>query len=199
WTPISGIADTIEMRAQSQIVCGLDFPGSRCQEGNKESRKAGKNPSQSQISDSPIENRKSKIENNCSANLPLLIPTSFASQIAGRPGDFIEQTLQTCFPDLAERLAGAVCETPIQAIGCFGHVCRPAVAAGALLVGDAATFIDPFTGEGIYFGLRGALLAAEFATQALRAGDLSRSRLMAYQRARGELARPYLLCRLLHA
>jgi flavin-dependent dehydrogenase len=38
-----------------------------------------------------------------------------------------------------------------------------------MLVGDAAGFIDPFTGEGIYRGLRSARAAAE----ALASGDRS--------------------------
>ena len=44
---------------------------------------------------------------------------------------------------------------------------------GVLLVGDAAGFYDPFTGEGIFSALRGAELAAETATRALAAGDVS--------------------------
>jgi flavin-dependent dehydrogenase len=133
------------------------------------------------------------------ANLTLVVPTTTAARIAGRAGDFVEETIRDHFPDLAPRLAGAEREAAVRTVGCFGHVCRPAVAAGALLVGDAATFIDPFTGEGVYFALRGAQLAAEIAAGALRAGDLSCSRLLAYQRARGELARRYLLCDVVQA
>jgi flavin-dependent dehydrogenase len=133
------------------------------------------------------------------ANLTLVVPTATASRIAGRAGDFVEETIRDLFPDLAPRLAGAEREAALRTVGCFGHVCRPAVAAGALLVGDAATFIDPFTGEGVYFALRGAQLAAEIAASALRAGDVSRGRLLAYHRARGELARRYLLCDVVQA
>src|SRR5437763_1441868 len=55
---------------------------------------------------------------------------------------------------------------------------------GVLLVGDAAGFVDPFTGEGIYAALRGAELAVETAVGALRSGDCSRQALAAYRRAR---------------
>jgi flavin-dependent dehydrogenase len=122
-----------------------------------------------------------------------------AAQVAGRKRDFVLETLETQFPDVAERLSGVECEPAIRTIGCFGHICRPPVADGALLVGDAATFIDPFTGEGIYFSLRGAQLAAEVAASALRADDLSQTRLMTYARARRELNQRYLLCDVVQA
>jgi flavin-dependent dehydrogenase len=53
-----------------------------------------------------------------------------------------------------------------------------------LLVGDAAGFYDPFTGEGIFAALRGAELAADTVVRALRAGDVSAAALGAYERAR---------------
>lgn len=128
------------------------------------------------------------------ANLTLVAPTKQAAQIAGRAGDWVEQTLLTQFSALASRLAGATREPELRTVGCFGHVCRSPIADGAMLVGDAATFIDPFTGEGVYFALRGAQLAAETALRALRAGNTSHDALLPYPRARGELARRYLLC-----
>ena len=48
---------------------------------------------------------------------------------------------------------------------------------GFALVGDAASFLDPFTGEGIYEALRGATLLAPVADAALRAGHLAAWRL----------------------
>lgn len=46
-----------------------------------------------------------------------------------------------------------------------------AAGQGYLLVGDAAGFLDPFTGEGIYRSLRGAELAADAAARALERWD----------------------------
>jgi flavin-dependent dehydrogenase len=57
---------------------------------------------------------------------------------------------------------------------------------GVLLIGDAAGFYDPFTGEGVFTALRSAELAADTITRALRAGDVSEGALAAYQRARRE-------------
>jgi 2-polyprenyl-6-methoxyphenol hydroxylase-like FAD-dependent oxidoreductase len=55
---------------------------------------------------------------------------------------------------------------------------------GFLLVGDAAAFLDPFTGDGVYEALRGARLAAPVASRALRAGDVSARALEPYRLAR---------------
>src|SRR5690606_5262585 len=48
----------------------------------------------------------------------------------------------------------------VMATGPFAAWSRRVVADGALLIGDAADFFDPFTGEGICSALRGAELAA---------------------------------------
>src|SRR5262249_62337935 len=55
---------------------------------------------------------------------------------------------------------------------------------GVLLVGDAAGFYDPLTGEGVFSALRGAELVAEIAGTALARGDVSRAALAGYERAR---------------
>jgi geranylgeranyl reductase family protein len=70
-------------------------------------------------------------------------------------------------PAVADRLRGARRVTQIRGAAPIGH--RVARAAGErwLLVGDAAGFIDPFTGEGIYRALRSGRAAA----MALTAGD----------------------------
>lgn len=63
-------------------------------------------------------------------------------------------------PAVAGRLAESRRLTPIRGAAPIGHrVWRPA-GAGWLLVGDAAGFVDPFTGEGIHRALRSARAAA---------------------------------------
>ena len=73
-------------------------------------------------------------------------------------------------------------------------------ADGAVLVGDAAGFYDPFTGEGIGMALRGAEMAAAVLSGALRRGDLSSRALEPYEAARRAAFRARLrLDRLLQA
>lgn len=52
---------------------------------------------------------------------------------------------------------------------------------GAILIGDAAAFINPLTGGGIYNGVLSGLKAAEVAANALKKNDFSLDQLMAYE------------------
>ena len=70
-------------------------------------------------------------------------------------------------PAVATRLRGVKRLTPIRGASPIGHRVRGTAGRGWMLIGDAAGFIDPFTGEGIYRALRSARAAAE----ALAAGD----------------------------
>jgi geranylgeranyl reductase family protein len=70
-------------------------------------------------------------------------------------------------PAVARRLAGRRRLTPIRGASPIGHRVSAPAGTGWLLIGDAAGFIDPFTGEGIFRALRSARAAAD----ALRAGD----------------------------
>lgn len=80
---------------------------------------------------------------------------------APRPAEGPFQAAINGIPAVATRLAGRKRLTPIRGASPIGHrVARPA-GPGWLLIGDAAGFIDPFTGEGIYRGLRSARAAAE--------------------------------------
>jgi flavin-dependent dehydrogenase len=72
---------------------------------------------------------------------------------------------------------------PVIATGPFDWPTRCAVHDGAVLVGDAAGYYDPFTGQGIYRALRGAELAAPVIDQVLRNGDVSAAALLPYESA----------------
>jgi flavin-dependent dehydrogenase len=76
---------------------------------------------------------------------------------------------------------------PVRATGPFASAARKAWTPGAALVGDAADFFDPFTGEGIYAALRGGEILAAHVKESI--SDIARGRsgdesLRAYDRAR---------------
>lgn len=77
--------------------------------------------------------------------------------------------------------------------GCLipcGGIKRRLVGARAMLVGDAAGFVDPFSGEGIAYAIRSGQLAAEAAETALGAGDFSARGLSTYaEKCRAEFDR----------
>jgi electron-transferring-flavoprotein dehydrogenase len=61
---------------------------------------------------------------------------------------------------------------------------QPALAAaGALVIGDAANFVNSMRLKGIHLAMRSGMLAAETAFAAVRAGDTSMARLGAYKHA----------------
>jgi menaquinone-9 beta-reductase len=77
------------------------------------------------------------------------------------------------FPGLAGRFDRRRIVRDVLVTGPFARWTRPPIArgGGALLVGDAADFFDPFTGQGIYSALRGAELAAACLIQGLGMRD----------------------------
>lgn len=101
------------------------------------------------------------------------------------------------FPGLAGRFDPRRLERGVLATGPFAQWSRVAAVPGALLVGDAADFFDPFTGQGIYAALRGAELAASALIPGLAPG-VNRTGLRTYLRARRrEFAGKWLLERLI--
>ena len=130
-----------------------------------------------------------------SRNVNIVVPRSESPQIAGRRQAYFEERLRVSFPAVWDEIKTSNQSGPLRTVGCFGHRTRRATGGGAVLVGDAATFIHPFTGEGVYFGLRGALLAADTISAALARGDTSAAALRPYDHARRkELLPRYRLC-----
>lgn len=117
-------------------------------------------------------------------NVALVVPAARAAAARGRPREFFLEALAG-FPGVAERVARGRMVRQVLATGPFAAWSGRVVADGAALVGDAADFFDPFTGEGIYSALRGAELLAESALPALsRSGRVGRAALAPYRRAR---------------
>jgi flavin-dependent dehydrogenase len=116
-------------------------------------------------------------------NMSLVVPLDHVGPWRGRLETFFASRVKQLV-HLARRVAGAECVAPIEAMGPLAcHVIAPSHGA-VLLVGDAAGFYDPLTGEGVFSALRGAELAAETAGRALRRGDVSVGALAEYRQAR---------------
>ena len=118
------------------------------------------------------------------ANVALVVPASAAGAARGRADAFFFEALQG-FPGVRGRVDPRKVVRAVLATGPFAARSRRVTADGALLVGDAAEFFDPFTGEGICTALRGAELVAAHAGAALaEPGIPTQRRLAAYRRAR---------------
>jgi geranylgeranyl reductase family protein len=103
------------------------------------------------------------------ANVAFVLPQPDMAAAAGDVEGFYREGLRSRWPRLAERLdRGHLAERP-RVIGPLAVEARALVAPGALLVGDAAGFYDPFTGEGITLALRTAELAARTISDVLDA------------------------------
>jgi len=116
-------------------------------------------------------------------NAAMVVPMADAPAIhRDRRAFFLGHLAQ--IPELRRRLAGARIAREILLAGPFARRARRCTVDGALLVGDAADFYDPFTGEGIFAALRGGRLAAQAIADALAAGSASREALSPYVAAR---------------
>jgi geranylgeranyl reductase family protein len=99
-------------------------------------------------------------------NVAVVVPVSRAAEIAVDKTEFLESWIAER-PPLASIFARAERVGPVRATGPFASSAKKGWAEGAALVGDAADFFDPFTGEGIYSALRGGELLAEFASESV--------------------------------
>jgi menaquinone-9 beta-reductase len=105
-------------------------------------------------------------------NLSLVIPLDEARRRKADLAGYFDR-MTRALPGFRDRLRDARRVGPVRALGPLAYEVAPPRDDGILLVGDAAGFLDPFTGEGIYAALRSAELAAEIGVRALGAGDVS--------------------------
>ncbi|MGH7475907.1 MAG: NAD(P)/FAD-dependent oxidoreductase [Longimicrobiales bacterium] len=75
----------------------------------------------------------------------------------------------------------------LLASGPFDRPVRRVAGAGSALVGDAAGYFDPFTGQGVYHALASAEILAEEADAALRRGVVDAATLRGYVARRAQL------------
>jgi flavin-dependent dehydrogenase len=114
------------------------------------------------------------------SNLGIVVPLAWAGAARGRLEAFFEEQVRR-LPHLAARLPRLTRVAPVRGIGPLAYRVASPRHCGVLLVGDAAGFYDPFTGEGIFTALRGAELAARAAVAALEGSPAA---LAGYERAR---------------
>ena len=117
-------------------------------------------------------------------NVALVVPAELVHQVHGDVAAFFEHQLAS-FAGVAGRVDIRRIARDIMVTGPFDAMCRRSTADGLLLVGDAADFFDPFTGEGIGAALTGAALATDALHDALsRPGPIDARRLAPYRTAR---------------
>jgi flavin-dependent dehydrogenase len=73
-------------------------------------------------------------------------------------------------PELRDRFAQARLVRPPVVLGPLAVDAKPVAIDGLLVAGDAAGFVDPITGDGLRFAVRGGELAAMAALEALEHG-----------------------------
>jgi flavin-dependent dehydrogenase len=112
-----------------------------------------------------------------------------------RPDDVIARALDD--PALRPRFEHARRVSSVSVLGPLAVEVRRAGCPGLLLAGDAAGFVDPMTGDGLRFALRGGELAALAALDELESGVPAFERL-GRMRAR-DFARKYRMNRVLRS
>lgn len=121
-------------------------------------------------------------------NATVVVRTDRArGEVAGDPARFVRSALRDA--PLCWRSPPAIVDGP-WASGPFDWPVRRTVAPGVLLVGDAAGYYDPLTGQGIYRALRSAELAAGYVDGALDGRRASSRELREYDRALRREFRP---------
>lgn len=116
-------------------------------------------------------------------NVALVVTARAARAAATDPNAILDEWLAS-HPHLADRFGKAERIEQVRATGPFASSTRQAWAPGAALVGDAADFFDPFTGEGVYSALRGGELLASYAADAVLTPGMEVRALAEYERAR---------------
>ena len=102
-------------------------------------------------------------------NVCLVKPSGARDAGLADPASLLTRTLARD-PLLRDRAAGARLAGSPVVLGPLAVDVRDAAIDGLLLAGDAAGFIDPMTGDGLRFAIRGGDLAAAAALRALEGG-----------------------------
>ena len=97
-----------------------------------------------------------------------------------RPWEEVFHELLQPYPSVRAKLYRAHPVNRLRVLGPLACRVKQVAGDGFLLVGDAAGYYDPMTGEGIYQALKGAEMAAATAAEALRRGEATAMALEPY-------------------
>lgn len=97
----------------------------------------------------------------CEAYVTPVGPTAVGVALLWKGGGQRFAELLQRFPRLGEHLAGARPLDRVRGAGPFSQRARSRVAPGVALVGDAAGYVDPLTGEGLSLGFTSARILIE--------------------------------------
>jgi flavin-dependent dehydrogenase len=97
---------------------------------------------------------------------------------------FVQENAAALAPDFAARLAGKQRTTPWRGIGPFAHTTTAQTFPGLALTGDACGYVDPLTGEGIYFALFAARALGTALTEVLHGTRGEEAAMAGYRAAR---------------
>jgi geranylgeranyl reductase family protein len=103
------------------------------------------------------------------ANVAMVVGRREGIRIAGDPLGYLRCALET-YPHLASRVRQATSRKAVLTTSNMSWKTRRPYGGRVLLVGDAAGYYDPFTGEGIYKAMASGRLAALHAVAALATG-----------------------------
>lgn len=109
----------------------------------------------------------------------------------GRPADRLADLVARA-PEVAQRLSGASPASEAMACGPLRVRARAVSRGRAVLVGDAAGYVDAITGEGMSLALKSARFCAD-ATAAILVGEAPASAFGRYRRARAAVFRDHAL------
>lgn len=107
------------------------------------------------------------------------------SDIRGRKLN-LSRVLDDCLksPKFVSRFANAKLESPVRGWSLpLASARRKCAGDGWILLGDAASLIDPFSGEGIGNGMKSAKIAADVLGSKLQAGGISEAECLSYETA----------------